>query len=128
MMALNARLSGCRSARSRTRYAAFGGTASWPRSTRKLALGVIRQLSEGIAPRLGESAKPPPSPRRPRRAAHGISSTTSACSQACFPILVQVPPEHHQPGDPMAIVDVEKLRTIADVVDGVAQALDRQRR
>jgi hypothetical protein len=47
---------------------------------------------------------------------------------ACFPIFVPVPPEYHQPSDTMAIVDLEKLRTIADVVDGVAQALDRQRR
>jgi hypothetical protein len=27
----------------------------------------------------------------------------------------------------MAIVDLEKLRTLVEVVDGVAQALDRQR-
>jgi aminopeptidase YwaD len=46
---------------------------------------------------------------------------------ACFPIFVPVPPEYHQPSDTMAIVDLEKLGTIVDVVDGVAQALDRQR-
>jgi aminopeptidase YwaD len=46
---------------------------------------------------------------------------------ACFPIFVPVPPEYHQPSDTMAIVDLEKLRTIVEVVDGVAQALDRQR-
>jgi aminopeptidase YwaD len=46
---------------------------------------------------------------------------------ACFPIFVPVPPEYHQTSDTMAIVDVTKLQTIVDVVDGVAQALDRQR-
>jgi aminopeptidase YwaD len=45
---------------------------------------------------------------------------------ACFPIFVPVPPEYHQPSDTMAIVDPAKLQTIVDVVDGVAQALDRQ--
>ena len=45
---------------------------------------------------------------------------------ACFPIFVPVPPEYHQPTDTMAIVDPEKMRTIVDVVDGVARALDRQ--
>lgn len=46
---------------------------------------------------------------------------------ACFPIFVPVPPEYHQPSDTMAIVDLEKLGTIVEVVDGVARALDRQR-
>jgi Peptidase family M28 len=45
---------------------------------------------------------------------------------ACFPIFVPVPAEYHQPADTMAIVDPDKIRTIVDVVDGVAQALDRQ--
>jgi hypothetical protein len=41
--------------------------------------------------------------------------------------LLYVPPEDgHEPNDMMAIVDTTKLQTIADVVDGVAQALDRQ--
>ena len=46
---------------------------------------------------------------------------------ACFPIFVPVPPEYHQASDTMAIVDLAKVGTIVEVVDGVARALDLQR-
>ncbi len=45
---------------------------------------------------------------------------------ACFPIFVPVPPQYHQESDTMELVEIAKLQTIVDVVEGVARALDRQ--
>ncbi len=44
----------------------------------------------------------------------------------CFPIFMPPPHVYHQPSDTIEIVDATKLATIIDIVDAVAQELDRR--